>query len=89
MLEGDVADAVGKLKKDVDGDVLVAGSVVLGQTLLEHELVDGLRLMVFPVVLGTGKRLFGNTGAETRLRQVESRAAGETQLLVYRLANET
>src|SRR5947209_12471681 len=61
VLKGDVVDAVSKLKQDVDGEIVVHGSVQLVQTLLEHDLVDELRLMVYPVVLGSGKRLFGET----------------------------
>jgi dihydrofolate reductase len=88
VLEGDVTDAVRKLKHKVDSELLVNGSVALAQTLLEHDLVDELRLMVFPVVLGAGKRLFGQTNAEIRLRQVESRPAGETLIVIYRIASE-
>src|SRR4051794_32151247 len=62
VLEGDVAEAVTKLREEgPDGEILVAGSAQLVQTLLENDLVDELRLMVFPVVLGSGKRLFGET----------------------------
>jgi dihydrofolate reductase len=62
VLDGDVAEDVAKLKDEVDGVILVAGSAQLVQALIEHDLVDELRLMVFPVVLGAGKRLFGETG---------------------------
>lgn len=62
------------------------GSMSLAQTLLEQELVDELRLMVFPIVLGAGKRLFGDTAKPLSLRQVESRAAGDTQIVTYRPA---
>ena len=61
ILNGDVVEEIKKLKNDVDGIILVAGSARLVQTLIEHDLVDELRLMVFPVVLGSGKRLFGDT----------------------------
>jgi dihydrofolate reductase len=59
VIRGDVVSEVAALKERVPGDILVAGSATLVQTLLEHRLVDELRLMVFPIVLGTGKRLFG------------------------------
>src|SRR6266566_7611314 len=59
VLKGDVAEAVSKLKQEQDGDIVVHGSGRLVQALLEHDLIDELRLMVFPVVLGSGKRLFG------------------------------
>src|SRR5207302_1274413 len=65
VLEGDVVEAVSKLKEQQDGEIQVAGSNQLVQTLLEHDLVDELRLMVFPVVLGAGKRLFGETRTGT------------------------
>src|SRR6476469_10443123 len=61
VLKGDVAEEVRKLKQEQDGDIVVHGSARLAQTLLEHDLVDELRLMVYPVVLGSGKRLFGDT----------------------------
>jgi dihydrofolate reductase len=76
VLGGDVGDAVAKLKQDVDGTVLVAGSAQLAQALVERDLVDELRLMVFPVVLGTGKRLFGETSDKKPLRLAESRTVG-------------
>ena len=62
VLKGDVAEEVARLKQQHDGDIVVHGSAQLAQTLLEQDLVDELRLMVFPVVLGDGKRLFGATG---------------------------
>src|SRR6476660_413065 len=61
VLEGDVVEAVSRLKKEQDGTIAVHGSRQLAQTLLEHDLVDELHLMGFPVVLGSGKRLFGET----------------------------
>jgi dihydrofolate reductase len=59
VIDGDVAEAVAELKQDVDGDILVNGSVQLVQKLMEHDLVDEYRLMIFPTILGAGKRLFG------------------------------
>jgi dihydrofolate reductase len=67
VLQGDdLVEAVSKLKQDADGDVVVHGSVQLAQTLIEHDLVDELRLMVYPVILGTGKRLFGDPERRSR-----------------------
>src|SRR5215213_2818913 len=68
VLRGDVAEEVAKLKREIDGVILVAGSAQLAQGLIEHDLVDELRLMVFPVVLGTGKRLFGETSDKKPMR---------------------
>ena len=68
MLDGDLAESVAKLKADLDGDIVVHGSAQLVQGLLEANLVDELRLMVFPVVLGSGKRLFGETSDKKPLR---------------------
>ena len=61
MLTGDVAAEVSKLKQELDGDIVVYASTQLVRTLMEHDLVDELRLMVYPVVLGAGERLFGET----------------------------
>jgi dihydrofolate reductase len=84
ILNGDLAEAVSKLKRDVDGIILVAGSAQLVQGLLEHELVDELRLMVFPVVLGSGKRLFGSTEGKQRMRLTDSKTVGDgVAILIY------
>jgi dihydrofolate reductase len=77
VLRGDVVDEVSKLRQQVDGVILVAGSAQLAQTLLEHDLVDELRLMVFPVVLGAGKRLFGETSDKKPMRLADSRIVGD------------
>ena len=85
VLKGDVAEEVAKLRQEQAGDIVVHGSVQLVQTLLEHDLVDELRLMVFPVVLGYGKRLFGDTSARKPLKLAEANTVGEGVLtLVYR-----
>ena len=85
VLEGDVIDEVSKLRRDVDGDVVVHGSAQLVQALIEHDLVDEFRLMVFPVVLGTGKRLFGDTSDKKPLQLVDSKVVGDgVAILVYR-----
>ncbi len=77
VLNGDVTDAVSKLKQDIDGEILVYASYQLARTLLEHDLVDELRLVVFPVVLGTGERLFGEIGDQKAVRLVEIKNVGE------------
>ena len=77
VLKGDVAEEVAKLRERQDGDIAVHGSASLVQSLLEHDLVDELRLMVFPVVLGTGKRLFGDPGEKKTLRLAESQVVGD------------
>jgi len=88
VLKGDVVEAVKKLKQEQDGNIVVHGSRQLAQTLLENDLVDQLNLMMFPVVLGSGKRLFGDTAEKKRLQLVESRTVGDGVLiLVYEPAN--
>jgi dihydrofolate reductase len=85
VLDGDVVGAVQKLRQEPGGDIVVHGSVQLAQTLIDNDLVDELRLMVFPVVLGAGKRLFGETGDKKTLRLADSRAVGDdgVTVLVY------
>jgi dihydrofolate reductase len=84
VLEGDVAESVKKLKDEVGGNIVVHGSVQLVQSLIEHGLVDELRLMVFPVVLGSGKRLFGETSDKQTLRLTDSKTVGDgVAILVY------
>lgn len=77
VLKGDVVDEVTRLRQALEGDLVVHGSPQLVQTLLEHDLVDELRVMVFPVVLGAGKRLFGETSDKKRLRLTDSRTVGD------------
>src|ERR1700693_3496003 len=77
VLKGDVVKEVSKLRQKPGGDIVFHGSAKLVQTLVEHDLVDELRLMVFPVVLGSGKRLFGNTNDKKPLRLVDSRTLGD------------
>lgn len=78
----DVVKDVSKLKQEVGGDILIYGSYRLVRTLMEHRLVDEFRLAVFPVVLGAGERLFGETTDKTPLRLVRSQTIGEGLLLV-------
>jgi dihydrofolate reductase len=73
LLEGDVVSEVARLKQQLDGEILVAASFRLVHTLLEHDLVDELRLKIFPVVLGAGERLFAATSHTKALRLVGSR----------------
>ncbi len=70
-------DQVSKLKRELDGEILVYGSFRLVHMLLEHDLVDELRLMIYPVVLGAGERLFGETNDKKPMRLVDARAVGE------------
>ena len=84
VLKGDVANEVAKLKQEQDGDIVVHGSARLVQTLIEQDLVDEFRLMVFPVVLGSGKRLFGETSDKKPLRLVDSKVVGDgVAILIY------
>jgi dihydrofolate reductase len=89
LLDGDVAEEVAKLKQMEDGDIVVHGSAQLVQALIEHDLVDELRLMVFPVVLGSGKRLFGDTSDKKRLRLTDSKTVGDgVVILTYEPVRE-
>jgi dihydrofolate reductase len=89
VLDGDVVEEVSKLKQELGGDIVVHGSAQLVQTLVEHDLVDELRLMVFPVVLGGGKRLFGDTSDKKRLRLAKSKTVGDgVTILVYEPSGE-
>jgi dihydrofolate reductase len=82
VLDGDVAAEVAKLKERGEGEILVAGSATLVHTLMEYQLVDEYRLMVFPIVLGAGKRLFGDAGGTRALRLVDSQAVGDGVLIL-------
>jgi dihydrofolate reductase len=82
ILSGDPATAVAQLKDEIDGVILVAGSATLVKSLIENDLLDELRLMVFPVLLGQGKRLFPEDEAKRRLRLIEARTVGDGISLV-------
>ncbi len=85
VLGGDLAEEVAKLRQGHQGDVAVHGSLQLARGLLAQGLVDELRLMVFPVVLGSGKRLFAGDGAHQPLELAESRNVGDgVVILTYR-----
>jgi dihydrofolate reductase len=77
VLRGDVVDEVSTLKRDLDGEIAVYASYQLGRTLIEHDLVDELRLIVFPGVVGAGERLFGETTDTKRTRLVDVRTVGD------------
>jgi dihydrofolate reductase len=88
VISDDVPAQIAKLKADTDGTILVAGSGTLVATLLEHDLVDELRLMVFPTILGRGKRLFPDGIDRLKLRLVEAKTVGPdgVQVQTYRRA---
>ena len=81
ILKGDVVTEVSKLKQKLDGEIVVPASYQLVRTLIEHDMVDELRLVVFPVVLGAGERLFGETSDKRPMRLLDSRTIGDG--LVY------
>jgi len=83
VLKGDVIDDVSKLKQEIDGEILVAASFQLWHTLLEHDLVDELRLMIYPVVLGAGERLFGQASDKKSMRLISTRTVDDLALLIY------
>jgi dihydrofolate reductase len=87
VLKGDAVSEASRLKQELDGDIYVHGSCQLVQTLIENDLVDELHLMVFPVILGTGKRVFGETSDKKALRLADSKTVGEgVAILVYQPA---
>ena len=89
VLTGDVVGEVSKLKQELDGDIVVYASTRLARTLIEHDLVDELRLMIYPVVLGAGERLFGEAGGTKLLRLVRVQTVGDSlALLTYDLARD-
>ena len=77
VLNGDVVSEVAALRERLDGEIVVYASYQLGRTLIEHDLVDELRLFVFPVMLGAGERLFGETSDKKPIRLVDSRNVGD------------
>jgi dihydrofolate reductase len=88
VLRGDVVDEVRKLKRQYQRDIVVHGSPQLARTLIEHDLVDALHLMVYPVIVGAGKRLFTETTAKKNLRLVETKAFNDgITVLIYQPRN--
>jgi dihydrofolate reductase len=84
VLKGDVVNEVSKLKQELDGEINVPASFQLARTLIEHDLVDELRLKIFPVVLGAGERLFGELRDKKTLRLTDSRTVGDgVAILTY------
>ena len=89
VLKGDAVKEVSKLKQELDEEIVVAGSIRLAHTLMEHDLVDELRLMIFPIVLGAGERLFGETKDRKRMRLVHAQTVGDNlALLTYEVARD-
>ena len=89
VLEGDVVDEVSELKQELEGEIVIPASYQLGRTLIEHDLVDEVRLVVFPVVLGAGERLFGETGDKKPMRLVDAKTIGDgLVLLSYEFVRE-
>ncbi len=84
VLKGDVLDEVSRLRHELKGDVVVPASFQLVRTLMEHDLVDELRLKIFPVVLGAGERLFGETSDKKAMRVVDTQTVeGDVVFLTY------
>jgi dihydrofolate reductase len=77
VLKGDVVNQVSKLKHELDGEIVVYASRQLVRTLMKHDLIDELRLMVYPVVLGAGERLFGETSDKKSMRRLNTRTVGD------------
>jgi dihydrofolate reductase len=77
VLNGDVVSEVSKLKRELDGDIVVYASYQLGRTLMDNDLVDELRLFVYPVVLGAGERLFGETNDKKPMRLIRVQTVGD------------
>jgi dihydrofolate reductase len=89
VLNGDVVDEVSKLKQELDGEIVVLGSPQLARTLIEHDLVDELRVMIYPVVLGAGERLFGETSDKKPVRLVDTQTVGDgITILTYELVRD-
>ena len=82
VLKGDVATQVSKLKLELDGEIVVPASYQLARTLIAHDLVDELRLVVFPVVLGDGERLFDGTSGKKPMRLVDTKTIGDGLVFV-------
>jgi dihydrofolate reductase len=89
VLKGEVVSEVSKLKQELDGEIVVYASRQLVHTLMEHDLVDELRLMVYPFVLGAGERLFGETSDKKSIRPLNARTVGDSLVyLTYEVVRE-
>ena len=89
VLKGDVVDEVSRLRQELDGEIVVLGSPQLARTLIEHDLADELRLMIYPVVLGAGARLFGETSDKKAMRLVDTQTVGDgIAILTYERAQD-
>jgi dihydrofolate reductase len=88
-LKGDVVEEVSKLKRELDGEIVIPGSIQLVRTLLAADLVDELRLAVFPVVLGTGDRLFVEIGDKKQLRLAATHSGDDVTFLTYELVRSS
>jgi dihydrofolate reductase len=89
VMKGDVVKEITKLKQELNGEIVVLGSFQLTRTLMEHDLVDELRLKIYPVVLGAGKRLFGETSDKKLMRLVDTQTLGEgIAFLTYELVRD-
>jgi dihydrofolate reductase len=88
VLKGDVIDEVSELKQEIDGEIVVAASFQLWHTLMEHDLVDELRLMIYPVVLGAGERLFGETSDKKPMRLVSAKTVDDLAYLIYETVHD-
>ncbi len=90
VLKGEVLKEVSQLKQKVNGDIVVPASNQLVQALMEHDLVDGMRLMIFPCVFGTGIRLFGETGSKMQMRLIVIKSVGDNlAFLTYEFVKDT
>jgi len=89
VLRGDVVSEVSKLKQELNGDIVVYASYQLERTLIEHDLVDELRLVVYPVLLGAGQRLFGETSDKKPMRLVDTKTIGDgLAFLTYKFVRD-
>ena len=89
VLKGDVLNEVSRLKRELDGEIVVPASFQLVRTLMEHDLVDELRLKIFPVVLGAGERLFGETSDKKPMRLIANRTVeGDVAVLTYEVVRD-
>jgi dihydrofolate reductase len=90
VVTGDVVTEVSRLKQELDGEIVVAASFQLVRTLMEHDLVDELRLKIYPVVLGDGERLFGETSDRKPMRLVDTKTIdGDIAYLAYEPVRDT